>query len=84
MIAYDNISNLLFDKYGPASEWLMPLRRMLRGDYGGRKYVDLPILIADSIIGSERIRLVSFALSGKRGHVYGRPFQWHQERKVMG
>ncbi|MGA8573857.1 MAG: hypothetical protein WB560_15460, partial [Desulfobaccales bacterium] len=84
VIAYDNISNLLFDKYGPASEWLMPLRRMLRGDYGGRKYVDLPILIADSIIGSERIRLVSFALSGKRGQVLRETLSMAPRKKSYG
>lgn len=56
----------LRDAYGPASEWRAPLTWLhRRGKWeNGRPYYDLPPLIADCFVGSDRSVLFEMALQG--------------------
>jgi len=63
--AFSAINKALIDHYGPPSEWAQCLPWTHRGAgrrSEGRRYVNLPILIAEAVIGEERIALVEAAL----------------------
>jgi len=59
------LSRIASSKFGPASEWDKPLSLLRRSDrwLAGRPYYDLPTLLADTIIGEERTKLLAAALS---------------------
>lgn len=61
--ALTRIRRYLDSRVGPPSEWNSALTWRLRTD-GYRHYVDLPPLIADCIVGSERTSLLTRALTG--------------------
>ncbi len=65
------ISDILQDKLGPPSEWEISLtvQYLTSTDYNSKvlKHYDLPVLIADSIIGSERCKLLEAALKTNEG-----------------
>jgi len=65
--ALQEIAKTFDDTLGPAAEWELPLARRHRNtaldDFEqGRRYNDLPVLLAETIIGAERTELVARAL----------------------
>lgn len=66
---YDTIRKQLIDKFGPPSDWRFSLTRLHRHqlEKKDRKYIDLPTLISDAVIGSERTALLEIALRDKYG-----------------
>jgi hypothetical protein len=66
---YSLINKTLSDRVGPPSEWDQALRWLHRGfkPRPAHPYVDLPLLIADCIVGHERTVLLESALDGPTG-----------------
>jgi len=62
--AWSRIKNTLRDRLGPPSEWIQVLNWQLRG-HRIRRFIDLPAVIGDCIIGRERTALVEGALVGR-------------------
>jgi hypothetical protein len=69
--ALDAIERKMRDSLGPASEWFEPIARLHRkGRWAdGRPYIDLPILVADGLIGKDRTTLTAFGLRSNKGDV---------------
>lgn len=65
--AFSRIDRGLSDRLGPPSEWRAVLVWLHRGSSPYRAYVDLPVLIANCIIGSQRTTLLETALLGEDG-----------------
>jgi hypothetical protein len=60
------VKSTLEDILGPPSEWSRTFFRLLHGARS-RRYVDLPAVLADCVIGKERTALLQAALQGNRG-----------------
>lgn len=61
---HTTLRNTALEKLGPASEWQGCFNHLLRSDRGARglPYYDIAALIANAIIGSERVSLLTSAL----------------------
>lgn len=59
------ISKELNLRYGPPSEWRPRLGWIHRGEYSdtGRKYIDLPLIVANCVVEEERSKLFELALT---------------------
>lgn len=64
--AFVRIRSGLLARLGPASEWLESFFAYLHGP-DPRRYVDLPAVIADCVVGTERSGLLEAGLCGVRG-----------------
>jgi hypothetical protein len=69
--ALSRIGKALADRFGPPSEWEQVLDWLHCGfvPQPARSYVDLPLLIADCILGGERTALVAGALTSGEGQL---------------
>ena len=67
--AKKSISDFLEGEQGPPSEWYSELAWLHRypDRSASRKYIDLPLVIAECIVGSERVALVEMALKDSQG-----------------
>lgn len=65
------LRNYLKDSFGPPSEWEPTLTRcylqLREREAKGMKFYDLPVLIADGILGAERTRLLEAVLTTDEG-----------------
>ncbi len=64
--AYSRLMSGAEEKLGQRSGWRGPLDRLFLGKLDGRPCYDLPVLIANAIIGPERAALVAAALRSTR------------------
>lgn len=69
--AYDILGRELQNQFGPASEWESILwRRHIKPDQEReRRFFDVPLLIGDCIIGTERTALLHYVLQTQDGSV---------------
>jgi hypothetical protein len=65
--AYELTAEVAIEKFGRASEWLLPLARRSCLYGPTQRYTDISLTIADCILGQERNRLVEHALKSPLG-----------------
>lgn len=83
---FDDIKNHLTESIGPASEWHSSLRDLARDKAGteGRLYYDLPVILAEAIVGDERTTLLARALRGPNGDTLRKTLERSPRKKTDG
>ncbi|MBI1791328.1 MAG: hypothetical protein HYR60_27690 [Acidobacteria bacterium] len=82
--AFSRIDRSLSERLGPPSEWRKALMWLHRRSSPARSYIDLPVLIADCIIGSQRTTLLEAALLSENGALLRKALGMPPRRKTAG